>query len=113
MKTMVRLTVAIAMMFAINNSAFAAHYEGDAGPNAWYEMDTETGIMRIYGNGELYNYHGSWTYYSSYSQLDHTGNGVTGTQNGAQCFWETNQYCCVCRIQNAADAYIVSVGGVD
>lgn len=81
---MIRLTVAIAMMFAINNSAFAAHYEGDAGPNAWYEMDTETGIMRIYGNGELYNYHGSWTYYSSYSQLDHTGNGVTGTQNGAQ-----------------------------
>ncbi len=84
MKTMIRLTVAIAIMFAINNSAFAAHYEGDAGPNARYEMDTETGIMRIYGNGELYNYHGSWTYYSSYSQLDHTGNGVTGTQNGAQ-----------------------------
>ncbi|MBR5644221.1 MAG: leucine-rich repeat protein, partial [Salinivirgaceae bacterium] len=84
MKTMIRLTVAIAMMFAINNSAFAAHYEGDAGPNARYEMDTETGIMRIYGNGDLYNYHGSWTYYSSYSQLDHTGNGVTGTQNGAQ-----------------------------
>jgi uncharacterized repeat protein (TIGR02543 family) len=82
MKTLIRLTTAIAIMFAINNAALAVQYTGAAGPSATYVFDTETGILRIQGTGEMYNYHGSWTYYSSYSQLDSTGNGVDSAHDG-------------------------------
>ena len=85
MKTLIRLTAAIAMMFAINNSAFAVLYEGVAGPTAHFEFESETGHLRIFGTGETENHHGSWTYYGAYTAYDSTGNGidskyVSGTQ---------------------------------
>lgn len=82
MKTLVRITTAVALFFAATSSSFAEQFSGAAGETAQYVFDTETGIMHITGSGEMYNYHGSWTYYSSYSQYDVTGNGVDSKHNG-------------------------------
>ncbi len=78
MKALNLLISAIAILIITPPSAHAAHYTGNAGANAYYELDTETGILRIYGTGETYNRHGSWTYYGSYTEYDATGNGVDG-----------------------------------
>ena len=82
MKSLLRITTAVALFFAATTALFAEQFTGAAGPTASYVFDTETGIMRITGSGEMYNYHGSWTYYSSYSQYDVTGNGVDSKHNG-------------------------------
>lgn len=83
MKRLASILISV-LVLSVCNTAFAKHFYGVAGPNADFELDTETGILRIYGSGEMNNFHGSWTYYASYSQYDNTGNGVTGKQNGAQ-----------------------------
>lgn len=68
-------TLAIVTSLLIANIANAAHYSGNAGANAYYELDTETGILRIYGTGETYNRHGNWWYFDQYKEYDATGNG--------------------------------------
>lgn len=64
-----------AALFTVCNIANAAHYSGSAGPNAFYELDTETGFLRIYGSGETTNAHGSWWYFGEYTEYDASGNG--------------------------------------
>ncbi len=83
MKRLSRILLPIIAMAAFCNITNAATYRGDAGPSVDFVYDTETEILHIRGTGDMYNYHGSWNYYPSYSQYDSTGNGVDGKGIGS------------------------------
>ncbi|MBR5958026.1 MAG: leucine-rich repeat protein [Salinivirgaceae bacterium] len=70
MKTLVRITTAVALFFAMTSVSFAEIKTGKAGDRTNYRFDTETGILTIYGTGSTYNRNGSWNYgYSNRSPI--------------------------------------------
>ena len=70
MKTLIRLTAAIAMMFAMNFSTHAAIRTGSAGGSTNFRFDTDTKILTIYGSGATANRNGNWNYgYSNRSPI--------------------------------------------
>ncbi len=48
-------------LILLGMQANAAEYNGNTGSVKW-NLDTETGILRIYGVGEMGNYRGNWDY---------------------------------------------------
>ena len=78
MKTLVRITTAVALFFAMTSVSFADIKTGKAGASTNYRFDTETGILTIYGTGATYNRNGSWNYgYSNRSPIYDYRNQIT------------------------------------
>ncbi|MCQ2203534.1 MAG: leucine-rich repeat protein [Bacteroidales bacterium] len=49
----------IVMLLAFASSAFAEIKTGSLGTNVKYELDTQTGVLHIYGKGDMTNYKGN------------------------------------------------------
>ena len=53
MKALVKLTAAVAMLFAMSATSFAATVGGQCGTNLYWSFDTETGALVITGYGDM------------------------------------------------------------
>lgn len=80
-----------AALLVVCNLASGATYSGKAGDNAYYELDTQTGLLRIYGSGDTYNRHAAWWYFDQYKEYDASGNGKDNgnNQNNPYAYTET------------------------
>ena len=89
-KKSLAVIMAVAMMIcAIPFTASAAIYSGTCGDNLTWALDTETGVLEIDGEGEMYDYEYSgnmrspWYDYRSYIKTVEFGEGVTSIGNYA------------------------------
>ena len=53
MRTLAKITAAVAMFFAMSTTSYAATVSGQCGTNLYWSFDTETGALVITGYGDM------------------------------------------------------------
>ena len=79
---MVATSLVLTLIFSFSSVMFAAGAEklsstGECGKNVNYSFNDETGELRIYGNGEMYNYDMKFFYYSKEQKMPYINEQMT------------------------------------